>query len=61
MALGRVGAPAPVRQTMGMCSARQTMRMCARAGLPHNLSIDTDPQQQEAASPLMLVVRSFLR
>jgi hypothetical protein len=28
---------------------------------PHNISIDTDPQQQEAASPLMLVVRSFLR
>jgi hypothetical protein len=27
----------------------------------HNLSIDTDPQQQEAAPPLMLVVRSFLR
>jgi len=27
----------------------------------HNLSIDTDPQQQEAASPQMLVVRSFLR
>jgi len=26
-----------------------------------NMSIDTDPQQQEAASPLMLVVRSFLR
>jgi hypothetical protein len=26
-----------------------------------NLSIDADPQQQEAASPLMLVVRSFLR
>jgi hypothetical protein len=26
-----------------------------------NLSIDTDPQQQEAASPQMLVVRSFLR
>jgi hypothetical protein len=25
------------------------------------LSIDTDPQQQEAASPLMLVVRTFLR
>jgi hypothetical protein len=24
-------------------------------------SIDADPQQQEAASPLMLVVRSFLR
>jgi hypothetical protein len=27
----------------------------------YNLSIDTDPQQQEAASPQMLVVRSFLR
>jgi hypothetical protein len=26
-----------------------------------NLSIDTDPQPQAAASPLMLVVRSFLR
>jgi hypothetical protein len=26
-----------------------------------NLSIDTDPQQQEAASPQALVVRSFLR
>jgi len=27
----------------------------------HNISIDTDPQQQEAASPHVLVVRSFLR
>ncbi len=27
----------------------------------HNISIDTDPQQQAAASPLVLVVRSFLR
>jgi len=26
-----------------------------------NLSIDADPQQQEAASPRVLVVRSFLR
>ena len=26
-----------------------------------NMSIDTDPQQQEAASPRMLVVRSSLR
>jgi hypothetical protein len=26
-----------------------------------NLSIDTDPQQQKAASPRMLVVRSSLR
>jgi hypothetical protein len=25
--------------------------------LPHNMSIDTDPQQQEAASPQVLVVR----
>jgi hypothetical protein len=29
--------------------------------LPSNLSIDTDPQQQEAAAPHVLVVRSFLR
>jgi hypothetical protein len=26
-----------------------------------NMSIDTDPQQQKAASPRVLVVRSFLR
>jgi hypothetical protein len=26
-----------------------------------NMSIDADPQQQEAASPLVLVVRSSLR
>jgi hypothetical protein len=26
-----------------------------------NLSIDADPQQQKAASPLVLVARSFLR
>jgi hypothetical protein len=26
-----------------------------------NLSIDADPQQQAAASPQVLVVRSFLR
>jgi hypothetical protein len=30
-------------------------------GLLHNMSIDTDPQQQAAASPRVLVVRSFLR
>jgi hypothetical protein len=28
---------------------------------PLNMSIDSDPQQEEAAPPLMLVVRSFLR
>jgi len=28
---------------------------------PFNMSIDADPQQQEAASPQVLVVRSFLR
>lgn len=28
---------------------------------PLNMSIDTDPQQQKAASPQVLVVRSFLR
>ena len=33
----------------------------SRVFLRSNLSIDTDPQQQKAASPLMLVVRSFLR
>ena len=26
-----------------------------------NISIDTDPQQQQAALPLVLVVQSFLR
>lgn len=29
--------------------------------LRHNMSIDTDPQQHEAASPQVLVVRSSLR
>jgi hypothetical protein len=32
-----------------------------RQQLKANLSIDADPQQQEAASPRMLVARSFLR
>ena len=32
-----------------------------RACLPFNMSIDADPQQQAAASPPVLVVRSFLR
>jgi len=32
-----------------------------QVGLLPNLSIDADPQQQEAAPPLVLVVRSFLR
>ncbi len=31
-----------------------------RAAL-YNISMDTDPQQQKAASPLMLVARSSLR
>ena len=29
--------------------------------VPLNISIDTDPQQQEAASPQVLVGRSLLR
>ena len=29
--------------------------------MPSNLSIDTDPQQQEAASPRSVVVQSFSR
>jgi hypothetical protein len=39
------------------------MGMCTKANElpPHNMSIDADPQQQEAASPLVLVVRSFSR
>jgi hypothetical protein len=32
-----------------------------REAMRSNLSIDADPQQQDAASPLMLVVRSFSR
>jgi len=31
------------------------------AGERRNMSIDADPQQQKAAPPRMLVVRSFLR
>jgi hypothetical protein len=34
---------------------------CAKVAMRLNLSIDTDPQQQKAASPLMLVVRSSSR
>jgi len=29
--------------------------------MPDNMSIDTDPNLQEAASPQMVVVRSFSR
>jgi len=36
-------------------------QFCASTMEPANLSIDTDPQQQDAAPPLMLVARSFLR
>jgi hypothetical protein len=34
---------------------------CALVEMPFNMPIDTDPQQQAAAPPLMLVGRSFLR
>jgi hypothetical protein len=54
-ALGRVGEPSGLRQTAAMLA--KVLEMSP----PHNMSIDADPQQQEAASPLMLVVRSFLR
>lgn len=37
------------------------MTMSFRLEPPFNMSIDTDPQQQEAASPRVLVARSFLR
>ena len=36
-------------------------RLAESDDVTDNMSIDTDPQQQAAASPLMLVVRSFLR
>jgi len=35
--------------------------MSKASSMCFNMSIDADPQQQEAASPLVLVVRSFLR
>jgi hypothetical protein len=40
---------------------RGSERARSRVKMPDNMSIDTDPQQKAAASPLMLVVRSFLR
>jgi hypothetical protein len=40
---------------------RVEVKLSAVENLPSNLSIDADPQQQEAASPQMLVGRSFLR
>jgi uncharacterized protein YecT (DUF1311 family) len=50
------------RFTEGDASRRGTSLLPSLgASIRSNLSIDTDPQQQEAASPLMLVVRSFLR
>jgi hypothetical protein len=36
---------------MGMHVVRQTMRTSTKAGLPHNRSVNTDPQLQEAAAP----------
>ena len=38
-----------------------TLSLRKHRALRPNLSIDTDPQQQAAALPLVLVVRSFLR
>jgi hypothetical protein len=40
---------------------KRPLMLLAKGNMLANLSIDTDPQQQAAASPLMLVVRSFLR
>jgi len=36
-------------------------RSAESCGVRHNMSIDTDPNLQEAASPHTVVVRSFLR
>src|SRR6266498_1092872 len=55
-----VGAPAGLATSEAMPPVT-----CQRRGFTttaaHNRSIDTDPQQQKAASPQVLVVRSFLR
>lgn len=37
------------------------LKQVAASELRFNMSIDTDPQQQEAASPQVLVGRSFSR
>jgi len=37
------------------------LKVSVAARLRSNLSIDTDPNLQEAASPQMVVVRSFSR
>jgi len=54
VALGRVGLPASVRQTTAMSPKVWPVPF-------HNMSIDTDPNLQEAASPQAVVVRSFSR
>jgi hypothetical protein len=36
---------------MGMAIVRQTMKTRTKAGLPHNKSVNSDPQLQEAAAP----------
>ena len=42
-------------------ASRSSAGSCSVCVQQSNLSIDTDPQQQDAASPLVLVVRSSLR
>ena len=42
------------------CSGVEVIQ-AVQQGERDNMSIDADPQQQEAASPLMLVVRSSSR
>jgi hypothetical protein len=47
------------RRSLSIAAIPALACMASTAG--PNWPIDTDPQQQEAASPLVLVVRSFLR
>jgi hypothetical protein len=64
-----VGFRCVVGQHRAMLTTRNHLAGKGRQGVPgglaltarQNMSIDTDPQQQEAASPLVLVVRSSSR
>jgi len=53
----RLGASVPRPQRLLRSQHHGAPGRCVR----YNMSIDTDPQLQEAASPQMLVVRSFSR
>ena len=61
-AVGKSASLACFRNPANQLSSwRRMNRIVKQRRASPNLSIDADPQQQTAASPLMLVVRSFLR